>query len=298
MNRKNNIPGDMADNSVLIVGNLTLDENSYSDVVYKGPGGSVFFCSKILSNLNFKTTVISPYGPDFPKYNLPYTTFIPNDAVFDKTLAFRNTYFSGVRSQTVDNLKKFDWPDLDLGSYNILMLVPVLDNMNIKSFKDKISVPGVLKILLPQGFFRSVGKNNLIINKKWEPDITALKLFDFIILSEVDYKDIEKEALIWSKMGVTVILTRGELGCNVYQNGKISNFPGYKAKNVVDMTGAGDIFAASFAFAFHKSGQIRDSVEFANASAALSLPYRSNELEYTYSDIIEFARSQDRIIKL
>ena len=283
--------------SALIVGNLTIDENIEGEEVYTGPGGSAYFCAKILSNLHVRTTVVSPYGPDFPKMLLQNTSFIPTHPRSDETLAFRNTYNSGNRKQQVYNQKDYIWPDLDLDLQDIFLVAPVLDNYKIE--KLKYLLPGeVLKILLPQGFFRQVGKNSKIISKKWEPDNSCLNLFDFIILSEEDYEGIEKEAFLWSNISPTVILTRAEKGCSVFQKGQACDFHGFKTKNIADVTGAGDVFAASFAYAYCRSKNLETSIEFANASAALSLRYRSNQLKYNYSDIIEFAKAQGRVIRL
>lgn len=89
-----------------------------------------------------------------------------------------------------------------------------------------------------------------------------------------------------------VAVTRAAKGVSLYQQGQKRDHPAFYVAEIVDPTGAGDVFAAAFSYAYWKTRQVEEAVDFAQAAACLSLRYTSNQLEYTYKDIIEFGRSQ------
>ena len=84
----------------------------------------------------------------------------------------------------------------------------------------------------------------------------------------------------------------------MYNNGLKKDYIAYQAGPITDSTGAGDIFAAAFGFAYLKSKNIDIAAEFANASAAMSLRFKSNQLKYSLKDISKFAHDQGRRINL
>lgn len=65
-----------------------------------------------------------------------------------------------------------------------------------------------------------------------------------------------------------VYVTLGDKGCVWLDDNNIKQHPGFKV-NVVDTTGAGDVFHGAFAFALANGYSIDNVVEFANAVAAL-----------------------------
>ncbi len=70
-------------------------------------------------------------------------------------------------------------------------------------------------------------------------------------------------------MGIsTLVLTRAENGCIVYESrGESFTIPGCRVK-VEDVTGAGDTFCSSFLYATLQGSEIRQAAEFANYAAA------------------------------
>ena len=147
----------------ILIGNLTIDQNTIDNNTYTMPGGSVFFMAKTFENLGDSSTIISPYGADFPKKYLPQTLFVPSRPPFEKTLIFRNKYRGGKREQVVENYAQylsFDWqerltsvaPDSD-----IVAVAPILNNIDagqIKAIKEFFQKS--FFVLLPQGFYRQI----------------------------------------------------------------------------------------------------------------------------------------------
>jgi sugar/nucleoside kinase (ribokinase family) len=67
------------------------------------------------------------------------------------------------------------------------------------------------------------------------------------------------------------VITKGEDGARIFYGGHHADLPGYKV-NTVDLTGAGDVFAAAFFVrATDRSASAVTAARFANAVAALSL---------------------------
>lgn len=67
------------------------------------------------------------------------------------------------------------------------------------------------------------------------------------------------------------VITKGEDGARVFYGGSHSDLPGFRA-NAIDLTGAGDVFAAAFFIrATDRTASAVTATRFANAVAALSL---------------------------
>lgn len=65
-----------------------------------------------------------------------------------------------------------------------------------------------------------------------------------------------------------VYVTHGKSGCYWLENNALQHHPGFKVE-VVDTTGAGDVFHGALAVKVAKKASIADSVQFSNAVAAL-----------------------------
>jgi sugar/nucleoside kinase (ribokinase family) len=66
-----------------------------------------------------------------------------------------------------------------------------------------------------------------------------------------------------------ICVTLGKDGCHYYHDGKLHRHSGYKA-NAVDSTGAGDAFVAGLLFGLEQGWGVERSVDFANATGAVS----------------------------
>ena len=72
-----------------------------------------------------------------------------------------------------------------------------------------------------------------------------------------------------ARFGCRVIaVTRGENGVSWHQNGRMHRLAAYPV-DVVDTTGAGDVFHGAYAFAIGGGLEVRDAMAFAAATAAL-----------------------------
>lgn len=107
-------------------------------------------------------------------------------------------------------------------------------------------------------------------------------LVDYLICSEDFAKDyckidkIEEENFLETLLKLkelnknTIIVTLGERGSIMEENGKVIKFKAFKAK-AIDTTGAGDIFHGAFVYGLSKGMTIEKNIEFASACASLSV---------------------------
>ena len=291
--------------TALTIGNITIDHNLLNQNEFVGPGGPPIFCAKILMNLGIEVTILSPRGKDFPIQSLNGTTLYPPEPTGDSTLLFHNNYTQHGRDQSINLGDAWQMPDLGKLKEtipfdpDIIMITPILDNISADYLrKVKELFPENLLTLSPQGFFRKIDDQGNVSIKDWEFADEILPIFDLVFLSEKDAMDADDKAISWSKKGPVVVVTRAEKGCTVYNQGEMLNVQAFTVNDIIDATGAGDVFSAAFCYAYSKTKDSGESAVFANATAGMSLKYRSNELEFRYSDIAEFAKEQGTLINI
>jgi sugar/nucleoside kinase (ribokinase family) len=94
------------------------------------------------------------------------------------------------------------------------------------------------------------------------------------------------------------VITKGEDGARIIFGGEHADLPGFKV-NTADLTGAGDVFAASFFIrATDRSASAITAGRFANAVAALSLRGLGSSRVPTQEEVAEFlAAAEERSIR-
>jgi sulfofructose kinase len=100
-------------------------------------------------------------------------------------------------------------------------------------------------------------------------------LADYLVASRkftYDYthlEDLSQACLELKKIGFKcVVVTLSEKGCLWTDEDKVNYFPGFKVE-VVDTTGAGDVFHGAFIFGLLKKWKMEKIIEFASACATL-----------------------------
>lgn len=113
-----------------------------------------------------------------------------------------------------------------------------------------------------------------VIDMEWE----LIKRADILFVnSEGDGQMREKITpdylSVLNQAGCTVIWTKGNRGCSIYEPfGVITDIDAYRVAPV-DTTGAGDTFNASFIYGMSRGWGVRETGEFASAAAARSIQY-------------------------
>ena len=139
--------------------------------------------------------------------------------------------------------------------------------------------------IVPQGWFRRWGDDGIIeiishmannqFNKKW----------DLMVLSKEESKNLSKELLLsWAKI---ICITKSSDGANIFcDNGEEFNISAIEVLDVVDPTGAGDIWATAMAIKLHSGSSIIESGNYASAAAALSIESFGYNSSLSSSEII------------
>lgn len=187
---------------------------------------------------------------------------------------FENIYDGrGSRHQIVHRvqtpIRKQDLSSFPVIDKNTIVLIATVisevDPALFPFLKDKAG----LLVAAPQGYFRQVGQDGRVSQKKWE-DIEALQFADATVLSEEDLTDETRFQNAWleeiREYSPVTVLTRGEKGSIVYFGGKGEGIgiPAFKLKppEIRSLTGAGDIFAGLFAVNFKADKRSEGPVKF------------------------------------
>ena len=266
------------------LGLLSFDINDYGDGTYlKNPGGAVAYSSKLASDHQMNPGIVTSCGKDYDiEILLPDTKTIIYPS--ENTTTFMNTYNLEERNQALllhsnkipQQIIPKEWK-----KPKIFFAGPLLHEIP----KDSINwFQADFSYIVPQGWFRRWGDDGIIeiishmannqFNKKW----------DLMVLSKEESKNLSKELLLsWAKI---ICITKSSDGANIFcDNGDEFNISAIKVPDVVDPTGAGDIWAAAMAIKLYSGSSIIEAGNYASAAAALSIEsygfcnsFRSSEI--------------------
>lgn len=122
----------------------------------------------------------------------------------------------------------------------------------------------------PQGWMRRWDATGHVHPASWEPAREALAVADAVVSSLEDLGG--DEALVEGMVAACrlLVLTEGSGGARVYWNGDVRRIPAPRVE-LVDPTGAGDIFAAAFFIRLQQTRDPWEAARFANILAATSV---------------------------
>lgn len=231
-------------------------------------GGTVSYSGLTAWALGCKTFVVTSAGPDFdPAAELPGLNVHVVPAA--ETTTFDNIYSAEGRQQYIHKRANPIEPGHippDWLQSAIVHLAPVdmeFDPSMIYTFSNsKIGIT-------PQGWLRSWDETGKIRYKSWSPDAAVLSKAAVLVISEEDIPPVESLCPYREHVPI-LVRTRGRQGCTVYQGEARYDFPAPSVQEV-NLTGAGDIFAASFIIRLHQTDSIPEAAVFANEIAALSV---------------------------
>jgi sugar/nucleoside kinase (ribokinase family) len=114
---------------------------------------------------------------------------------------------------------------------------------------------------------RTWGRDGLVSRQGWDGARLVLRNAQALFLSEDDVTD-EPEVRGWFDLVPVGCVTRGAAGATLFVNGEPYAVPGYPV-NVVDPTGAGDVFAAAFLVHYTRTQDAWEAAGFASAAGSL-----------------------------
>jgi len=260
----------MADISV--VGHIAIDKIITSKGEQTQLGGPPTYVSVLSSSLGRKVRTITKFGRDMPDRFLTRLGELGIDlkrnlAEDDPTTRFILDYRQPDRSLSVESIcEKIKLEDLEHLSECVL-LTPIVGEIETDEL---LELEPEILALDPQGLVRDIQRDGSVRYKKW---------FDEELLRKLNiYKSSDRElALITGcdiasglrrlgRMGIDVaIATTGGSGSKIMVGGKVYLVPAFHLKNLLDTTGAGDVFIGAF-FLEHVRGE--DPLWCASVSSA------------------------------
>ena len=128
-----------------------------------------------------------------------------------------------------------------------------------KAFEKAIKSSNKTAMSLSDKFCDDRHKSNFLNLVKNSLDITFANEQEILSLVNTNSFD---EAISFSKnLGKLIVITRGEKGSIAVQNDKVFEFGIQKNLKLVDLTGAGDLFAAGFLHGYINNLSIKESLE-------------------------------------
>ena len=234
-------------------------------------GGGAAYSTITARNLGCRACAVTAVGGDFDRqqpildgievayYESPETTIFDNR--YDSN-GRRQQLILGVGGELQEHHIPSQWKDT--GIAYLCPLTGEVDSSVAQCFDHALI--GVT----PQGWMRTWDESRRVRSKRWETAEAILPHADALILSEEDIaaspEDLE-QYIQWTRI---VVLTKGQHGATLYEDGKILESVAYPAR-VVDPTGAGDVFAAAFLIKYHETRSPQTALNFAHCTAAFAV---------------------------
>jgi len=124
--------------------------------------------------------------------------------------------------------------------------------------------------LTPQGWMRSWDAGGLVSRASWERAEAALSAAWATVVSLEDIGGDWALAERWGREANALAVTQGAMGATVFWRGRRRSFRAPKVE-VVDLTGAGDVFAGCFFTHFYQAGDAWDAARQAVLLASESV---------------------------
>jgi sugar/nucleoside kinase (ribokinase family) len=247
------------------IGHVTLDH--FGEV--SRPGGAALFAAVTAHRLGFSAAILTSHADDFPLEAIP-----PQIEVVSRearaTTVFEHGQHEGRRTLRVrsvaDPLTPGDVPE-DWRDAPLVMLAPVTGEVEaglVEGFEDATIAAEA------QGWLRTVGPDGVIGPRPWMPSARLLTRLQALFLSAEDVRGQEPAMLEWLQRLPLAVLTAGGAGALLYVNGERYDVRPHPAR-VVDVTGAGDVFAATFLLRYHFDADPWEAAAAAACAASLSL---------------------------
>ena len=268
--------------NIVVIGHVCIDQNKTEHAAYTGWGSSVLYISEYLRTVRGLTpTVITQYGPDILPY-LPPLKMVPPEPNQPETLRYENdtsvapriwrchgTEFAGEPSLSPEGIAAVKAAD-------IVIVATLLPNYSPAYVQELLShvKPGALKVLCPQGYFRHIAADGLVVPRDFVEAPEILPNFDLIVYSEEDSPRAFELAHEWKQaIAGSVIVTQGANGASIVNRDSVTHIPTtpIPPKDITDSVGCGDVFDATVASEYFQTKDLPAAVRAAHVAAAKKL---------------------------
>jgi sugar/nucleoside kinase (ribokinase family) len=252
----------------LVLGHLARDLSP------DGPrlGGTVAYAALTARSLGLRPAIVTAIGPDIdlsPLDGIPILTErSPSTTTFD------NRYDGGSRTQILvtraSGLSLARIPEV-WATAPIVHLGPIAGEL-APAQAAAFTSAGLLGVTA-QGWLRTWSADGRIMPRPWEASVEGLAAAGAVVVSLEDLG--RDELAVEGLAGICplLVVTDGSRGARVHWNGDVRRIPAPPAV-VVDPTGAGDVFAASFFIRLRATHDPWEATRFAHVLAAASVGRR------------------------
>jgi sugar/nucleoside kinase (ribokinase family) len=289
---------------ICCIGHITLDTVITTRTVVKMAGGTSFYFSNAIRNMDVNYTLVTSlakkemYIVDELRNKGINVNVVPST----NTVYFENRYSENLEertqrvSQQADPITASQLTGIDAAIYHLGPLLA--EDIPLEVFK-MLSGKGIVS-LDAQGYLRTV-ENEQVLPVDWPEKREALKYVDILKVNEYELevltgdKDVSRGAKILADWGVKeVVVTLGSMGSVIYMDGEFYSIPPYIPGNFADTTGCGDTYMAGYLLKRRKGAGPQEAGEFASAMAGLKVN-SSGPFTGTMEDVINFrAESSDK----
>lgn len=263
------------------IGHITLDKIKTTRSVKYMPGGTAFYFSKALNNLDISYILITAVaeGEQYIIDDLRKSGIEVIGLQTEHTVYFENIYGENQdhREQNVLNTASPFTPEtLPDISARIYHLGPLLcQDISIGLF-EQLAEKGIVSLDV-QGLLRYT-KNRKVHYKDWADKETGLKYVSILKANEFEMevlagtKDVKEGAKYLAGLGVKeVVITCGSNGSLIYAGEEFYNIPALKPTDTIDTTGCGDTYMAGYLYQKSKGADIEKCGLFGAAMATLKI---------------------------
>lgn len=249
----------------LVIGHITID------LTPQGPklGGTAAYAALTAHALGLRTGIVTAWAAELPLGPLRQIPIISYPA--DISTTFENVEERHERKQKIYHVA----PSLDYylipdpwRQAAIVHLAPVAQEVepNIVRY-----FPTSLIGLTPQGWLRSWDENRNIHVSEWPESTFALQNAGAAVISIGDVNADESRIEEMAISSRILAVTEGAEGTRLYWNGDVRRFRPPVISEIVDTTGAGDIFAAAFFVRLYTTRDPWEAARFATQLASISI---------------------------
>jgi sugar/nucleoside kinase (ribokinase family) len=263
------------------IGHITLDKIQTTRSVKYMPGGTAFYFSKALKNLDISYLLVTALAnneqhivDELRKEGLEVIG-LPSEY----TVYFENIYGENQdhRVQNVLNTASpFTIESLPAVDAKIFHLGPLLyEDISVDLFA-YLAAKGMVSLDV-QGLLRYVSDKK-VCYKDWQnkesllPYISILKANEFEMEIVTGTKDMQEGAKYLAGLGVKeIVITFGSNGSVIYANDTFHEIPALKPIQTIDTTGCGDTYMAGYLYKKLKGASIQECGLFGAAMATLKI---------------------------
>jgi hypothetical protein len=265
----------------LIIGHLTYD------LTPSGPrlGGTAAYAGLTAHALGLRVGIVTSFGGELPLRSLEHIPIISYPAEHSTT--FENIYTETGRIQVLHSIAAgldFHMIPEPWRQSPIVHLGPVAQEVEpglVRHF------PTALVGITPQGWLRAWDQSGHVYASEWPEATFTLGQSGATVLSTEDVMNDENRIEEMASASRILVVTEGAAGARVYWNGDVRRFRSPLVE-VIDPTGAGDIFAAAFFTRLYLTRDPWESARFAIQIAAISTTRHGFDGIPTPEEIQEF----------